>query len=264
MPILDMNRVQYNALQALNYSGMKELLRSPRHYQEYLTRQEEPSKALRIGTMVHAAVLQPDVFQRYKPAPDVKRNTTAGKEAYALWASMLKNDEQVCDADEYELALRVSDKMNQIIERLGIKALETEKTVTATDRDVLLKSSIDLIADDGYLYDLKTTEDASPNGFMKSVKQYKYNLQAVTYLMNFERFYKTRPKGFRFIVVEKDAPNEGAIYELGAGIMADGITMYEKALKLYSDCDKAGVWPGYTNEIITLDYPDRSQQINFA
>ena len=264
MPILDMNRVQYNALQALNYSGMKELLRSPKHYQEYLTRFEEPSKALRIGTMVHAAVLQPDVFQKYKPAPDVKRNTKEGKEAYALWASMLKDDEEVCDTDEYELALRVSDKMNQIIERLGIKALETEKTVTATDRDVLLKSSIDLIADDGYLYDLKTTDDASQS-WIQSVKKYKYNLQAVTYLMNFERHYKTRPKGFRFIVVEKDSPNEGAVYELGSGLMADGLAMYEKALKLYSDCQTAGVWPGYTKDIITLDYPDRSgQTINFA
>jgi len=259
-----MNRVQYNALQALNYSGMKEILRSGKHYQEYLNRADEPSKALRIGTMVHAAVLQPNVFQKYKPAPDVKRNTTAGKEAYALWASMLKDDESVCDADEYELALRVSDKMNDIIERLGIKALETEKTVTATDRDVLLKSSIDLIADDGYLYDLKTTEDATPQGFLRSVKQYKYNLQAVTYLMNFERHFKTRPKGFRFIVVEKDLPTEGAVYELGSGLMADGLAMYEKALKLYSDYDKAGVWPGYSRDIITLDYPDRSQTINFA
>ena len=244
---------------------MKEILRSPRHYQEYLKREEEPSKALRIGTMVHAAVLQPEIFQKYKPAPDVKRNTKEGKEAYALFVSMVKDDEQVCDAEEYETALKVSDKMLQIFERLGVKPLDTEKTVMSYDMDVFLKSSIDYVGSDGYLYDLKTCEDASQEGFLRSVKQYKYHLQAVTYMLNFERALKFRPKGFRFVAVEKDAPNEGAVYELGSGIMADGLKLYEKALTIYSECSKTNVWPGYTNDIVTLDYPDKkSQTINFA
>ena len=49
MPILDIKRVQYQAIQALNYSGMRELIRSPRHYQLYLNTVRPESKALRIG-----------------------------------------------------------------------------------------------------------------------------------------------------------------------------------------------------------------------
>ena len=53
------HRVQYDCIEALNYSGSKELLKSPAHYHLYVTAEREQTKALRLGSYVHALVLEP-------------------------------------------------------------------------------------------------------------------------------------------------------------------------------------------------------------
>ena len=51
----DSTRAEYEAIDALNYTGMKELLKSPLHYQQWLKNRhiKEDTKALRIGKMTH-------------------------------------------------------------------------------------------------------------------------------------------------------------------------------------------------------------------
>ena len=61
MPIPIPSRMVYDACVALNFSGTKELLKSPAHYQAYLNREREETKALRVGKYVHALVLEPEV-----------------------------------------------------------------------------------------------------------------------------------------------------------------------------------------------------------
>ena len=48
-PDIIQHRVLYDGIQALNYSGSKELLKSPAHYQAYLNQEREETKALRMG-----------------------------------------------------------------------------------------------------------------------------------------------------------------------------------------------------------------------
>ena len=45
-------RQEYDALKALNYSGAKELLKSPAHYQAWLNEPRKETPALAIGTAV--------------------------------------------------------------------------------------------------------------------------------------------------------------------------------------------------------------------
>jgi hypothetical protein len=61
-------REHYDSLKThLNYSGMKEILESPAHYQSYLKQERVETKALRVGTLVHLASLQPEIFSNYRP-----------------------------------------------------------------------------------------------------------------------------------------------------------------------------------------------------
>jgi exodeoxyribonuclease VIII len=126
-----------------------------------------------------------------------------------------------------------------------------------------LKSSIDYVAEDKdgrvWLYDLKTTDDASPKAFLRTAYQYNYHLQAATYLRTFEKYTKVRPMGFRFVVVEKET-YQGAIYDLGANIATDGIIKLENCIKTYTECVKSNQWPGYDNgiNIQTLDWENKA------
>lgn len=78
------DRQEYRAFPALNQSAAKKLLVSPAHYQAYMNTPHEETKALRFGTFVHAAILEPHTLNDlYATAPDVDKRTKQGKEDWA-------------------------------------------------------------------------------------------------------------------------------------------------------------------------------------
>lgn len=60
--LLEMPAADYHANSALGHSALLKLLRSPAHYQEYVTTPHEATAAMAFGTALHAAVLEPDAF----------------------------------------------------------------------------------------------------------------------------------------------------------------------------------------------------------
>ena len=268
MPDLITERVVYDGIQALNQSGAKELLKSPAHYQAYLNRTQEDSKALRVGTAVHKLALEGlDAYNAsHAIAPEVDKRTKDGKQA---WQDFVTANEgkAILTADEGQLVDNVANAAAKCMKEHGIVLSKTEVMFTAFLGDVLVKCAIDGISDDGYIYDLKTCEDASPQGFLSAVRKYLYNLQAYFYRHAVESAYKCRVLGFRFIAVEKEPPFATAVYELGPELMTNAAFDFERALALYKQCTASGEWPGYQKEITTIDLaakPSAATNISFA
>jgi hypothetical protein len=248
------NRSEYQALKALNYSGAKELLKSPAHYQTWLAEPSKDSPALRVGQAVHAAVLEPMHYAAdFAVIPeDIDRRTKEGKEKWAEFQTVHAGKVHL-KQDEADLVSAVSAQIITTMHRLSVKPVHREVPLAVSYCGVPIKSCIDIIAEDGYLYDLKTTEDASPKGFQQSVRAYRYNLQAYFYRLVSELAGMGRPLGFRFIVVEKAPPYAVAVYELGPNLTSYAIEDFERAIKLYSDCTASGVWPAYPEEPQVID-----------
>ena len=261
------NRSEYQALAALNYSGAKELLKSPAHYQTWLAEPRKETPALRVGTAVHAAVLQPDHYAAdFAVAPDVDRRTKEGKEKWAEFQT-IHAGKTILTEDESHLVSCIAGQIVIAMHRLGIKPVHREVCLAASYCGTPVKSALDLIAEDGYVYDLKTTEDASPRGFQQSVRAYRYNLQAHFYRTVCELAGLGRPLGFRFIVVEKTPPYALAVYEIGPNLMSYAIEDFEKAVKLYSECEASGNWPAYPTDPQVIDIgaaPTAANPITFA
>ena len=115
------NRSEYQALAALNYSGAKELLKSPAHYQTWLAAPQKESAALRVGSAVHAAVLEPGHYAAdFAVAPDVDRRTKEGKEKWAEFQT-LHAGKTILTTDEAELVGAVSAQIVITMHRLSIK-----------------------------------------------------------------------------------------------------------------------------------------------
>ncbi len=268
MPDLITERVIYDGIQALNQSGAKELLKSPAHYQAYLNRTQEDSKALRVGTAVHKLALEGlDAYNAtHAIAPEVDKRTKDGKQA---WQDFVTANEgkSILTAEEGALVDAVANSAAACMKANGIVLSRTEVMFTAFIGDTLVKCAIDGISDDGYIYDLKTCEDASAHGFLQAVRKYKYALQAYFYRHAVESAYKCRVLGFRFIAVEKEPPYAHAVYELGPELMTQAAFDFEKALTLYKECTASGNWPAYPQQITTIDIaakPTAATNINFA
>jgi hypothetical protein len=130
---------------------------------------------------------------------------------------------------------------------------------------VPLKAAIDGVAGD-YLWDIKTTDDASAAGMLKAIRNYRYNLQAYWYRLVYELATGKRPLGFRFLFVEKEPPFACAVCEVGPELMSWAIADFEKAVSLYKSCTESGVWPAYSEEIQVIDVKSTTTAapINFA
>ena len=261
-------RQEYEAIDALNQTSAKLLLKAPAKYAHDKANPRKDSKALREGIMTHAAVLDPEAFAKFKPEPEVDKRTKEGKEVHAYWASTLQPDDIRCKADEYDNALSYADALKQAMARYNIVPVATEVMLKA-DYMVPIKGSLDLIAEDGYIYDIKTTaEEATPKGFGRQlIWSDDFKLQAAWYLELCKLNFGVRPKGFRFLVVEKEAPFLTAVFELHPDLIAEGQTLMLSAIKAFEVCKSFNEWPAYPTEVITIARPQSTAAIapiNFA
>ncbi|QOE32767.1 exonuclease [Achromobacter phage Mano] len=123
----------------------------------------------------------------------------------------------------------------------------------------------------GIIVDVKTTEDASPEGFARSVADWRYHVQHPMYLDGInearrqvelanasEEFPAPVPpeaRSFVFLAVEKKAPHAVAVYSLESPSIMLGRALYRRDLGVYSQCQATGVWPGYGDTIQALSVP---------
>jgi len=261
-------RADYDAIDALNQTSAKLLLKAPAKYAHDKANPRKDSKALREGIMTHAAVLDPETFAKFKPEPEADKRTKEGKEVHAYWASTLQPDDIRCKADEYDNALSYSDALRIAMGRYNIVPIATEVMLTA-DYMVPIKGSLDLIAADGYVYDIKTTmEEATPKGFGRQlIWSDDFKLQAAWYLLLCKLNFGVRPKGFRLLVVEKEAPYLTAVFELHQDLIAEGEALMLSAIKAYEVCKSFNEWPAYPSEVIVIARPTSAAPlapINFA
>lgn len=246
------DRAAYRALPALNQSAAKHLLVSPAHYQAYVNAPQEDTKALRFGTFVHAAVLEPKTLDAlYATAPEVDRRTKEGKETWAAF-SAANAGKTILDAEESAVGHLVASYARQTLKVQGVVFDATEVMLSADYNGVPLKAAIDGVAGD-YLWDIKTTDDASPAGMLKAIRAYRYNLQAYWYRLVYELATGRRPVGFRFLFVEKEPPFATAVCEIGPELMSYAVSDFEKAVTLYRDCTASGIWPAFTDDVQVID-----------
>ena len=244
----NMTRAEYEAVPALSYSGMKELLRSPAHFQHWKQNPRDETKALRLGKATHAAYLTPDIWaSAYKTLPaDLDRRTKDGKATYEAILASLKPGDTLLANDEYELATEIAFAASRLTDNLVYRTgAWVERPLFAKDKATPLKGIPDLIDSEGWIYDLKTTDDASERAALRTILNYGYHLQAAHYI-RLAGANRSDIRGFRLIMVEKDAPHLGAIYEIGGDLLALGNKEVDRAYSLFDRCTASGEWPGYS------------------
>ena len=104
----------------------------------------------------------------------------------------------------------------------------------------------------GMVLDLKTTQDGSERGFAKSVRAFNYLFQAAWYMTALRQMGE-RPKEFVFLVVEKTAPYLTSCYTLDNNDIEREVPNVIDAIRLYGECLKTDVWPGYGDDVKTLN-----------
>lgn len=257
------SNAEYHGGAGISKSGLDRIAQSPLHYwSEYLDPNRAPrveTPAMKLGTAIHAAVLEPDVFRDgYLAAPKIDRRTSAGKAAFAdLQAKADERGAILLDADDYAACQTIAA---QVRTHPSARALfangKAEQSAFWTDAEtgVLCKARPDWMMP-GAILDVKSTDDASLSGFQRSVVKWRYHVQAAWYLDGIAAATGEQMQAFIFCVFEKSPPYAAAFYYADADMIELGRREYRQALRLYADCLESDRWPGYPTEILPISLP---------
>lgn len=246
----------YHAFRGASASRLKAIRRSPAHLRMM---DEEPLKAsaLVVGEAFHTMVLEPYRFtEQFACAPSFDRRTLAGKAAYQTWLDSLRG-EKVLSEDEWLSVTGMGKAVGEhpVASDLLLGRTETEISLFWEEIGIPCKARIDAYnLDQRCIIDLKSTQDASPEEFPRSVAKFAYHIQAAWYLR------AMRAAGFEvetmvFIAVEKSHPYGVACYCLDDATIAEGEREIARLLPIMSNCLQTGNWHGYDPTIRTIGLP---------
>ena len=212
-----------------------------------------------MGGCFHGMVLEPeclDVEYAIKP-PEIDGKSPLTKHYKESFAEMQEErpDAQWLKADEWKTCLGMAEAImsNPVYTHYAsdVEAI-AEGSGYFDYNGAKCKVRPDLYASDGTIIDLKSTQDASEAGFRKSVRNFGYDFQAAWYLEAM-RAMGLPAKQFIFCVVEKVAPFSVATYTLTESEIDRHKPRMQKACEIWATCMDTGVWPGYPEEVVTLD-----------
>ena len=254
----DLPAREYHAIRAVSASYLKKFARTPAHARWSELHPMRPTEQMVLGTITHTIVFEPEKLasQFHLEPKKLDGRTKEGKEQAARVAEMLAAgtevfyDDQLADARAMAAAVRDNPEADSI---LKAKA-RCEVTLLNELGDIPVKARLDHLTDDGWIDDLKTTKDASPRGFQRTIVDLGYHIQAAFYIGLAER-EGLKPQGFRFIAVENQPPFLCAVYELAQSAILAGRKQIGEMLSYYQQCRKWDQWPGYPT-ISTIDLPD--------
>ena len=108
--------------------------------------------------------------------------------------------------------------------------------------------------DKNIVVDLKTTQDASPKGFQKSIANFGYHIQCSWYLRGLRKLY-VPAKEFIFIAIEKTAPFCIGVYRADEDMINAGMSEVDKSLEVIKMCQETKLYPDYTPTIQDISLP---------
>lgn len=249
----DLSNHDYHAHPAIGKSGLDLMARSPAHFRYQAAK--EPTRNMTIGTATHMAILEPDRFAaEFVTLPDgVDRRSSAYKEAAAArGADNVLTRSEADRIDGMAAAVRANKWAVELL-----AAGRPEVSVFADDpvTGVRCKVRPDFLTAGGVIVDLKTTADASDEGFGKSVANYRYHVQAAYYADVYRWATGEGAPPFRFLVVESDLPHGCTIMTLPDDVTEYGRRLYRRDLNLYAACLENNEWPGIPGIPHTLPLP---------
>ena len=238
----------YHALKAVSPSQIKVLGRSALHYFDQFLAEDrekrEQTDAMRRGTALHTAVLEPELWDSTIAVPphSFDRRTKVGRERAEAFEAESAG-KLVLTPDDADDVRRMADAVRKhpaarfLLELPGRR----EASYTWVDQTGLAcKTRPDWHSDSDFaVVDLKSTKDASRVEFARSIANLDYHVQAA---WNRRALGKER---FLTIAVENTRPWAVAVYPASAEMLAAGERRIDRAMEQLAQCWRTGVWPGY-------------------
>lgn len=249
-----MDNKEYRKHHAISNSDLTLISDNIEHFEHARNSGKEDTASQSFGTGFHCFYLEPKKFKKtYRLIPDdIKPGSSKAYKEFKEQAEI--DGVAIVTKDTVEAYEEMKVKVDSLkLFRGGIAEEPVFGKMTAVNEEIEVKCRPDYRLPTMIL-DLKTSQSANPEQFDKSVRNYRYFVQAAFYM---DICLQSNPllENFVFVVIESSAPFSVAAYELDPGYMEAGRIQYKKDLEKYI-YDKRMNRKGYEPGVKVLTPPD--------
>lgn len=257
-PVYDLPEDEYHSRPELSASMAKILIQpgGPAKLRHQLDTPRVEKKTFDFGHAAHQLVLGKGAPIAVIPddllASNGAASTAAAKafiaEAREAGQVPLKSVEAQQVADMAD-ALTRHTEASEVLQAQG-RHVELSAFAQDAQTGVQLRCRFDLVAPT-VVADYKTAVDAEPGRFARqTMLNLGYHVQAAHYLDMAHRLgLASSDAGFAFVVQEKEAPYLPAVVWVGDEYLDLGRRDMRRAIDLWAECNRTGVWPGYPTTV---------------
>jgi len=257
-----MSNKDYHNYPAYSSSDIKKVASSTLAHWKNEVRKE--SAAFDLGSSVHSLILEPELNSVVE-GPETRRGKdwTAMKEAADFAGKILLPKKEYQLAEQMAQAAMFTPHVAELVnDKKTIK--EASYFVKDPVLGLDLKCRPDgLLPHKNLMFDIKTCQDASPNGFAKAVRDYSYCVQASFYkfCMELQGFTIDR---FLFICIEKSSqPYIVQVHELSNEYLNHSKKRMMDTLKIIKEADMTGDYSTGWPEVNTIALPSWMVKTDF-
>lgn len=235
---------QYVAIDAVNWSRLSQMRRSPMHCRA----SRDATPAMVLGTAAHSLLLQPEEFEaRYLVGPSgaLNRNPAAA-EWRACKAEAAETGREAISGDDWQALQTMRERVwsHEAARRLLEASVAAEAVVTWDEDGTACKARVDAYTP-AVVLDIKTTRDASIDAMQRALATYGYHGQLAWYMRGL-RANAVAVDAAAIIAIETEPPFAVAVYEIEAEALAQGRREADCWLAVWRRCVETGEWPGYS------------------
>lgn len=232
------NSVYHSMTDWLSSSALQLFMRSPAHL--YCAKPREATRAMELGTAIHTAILEPDLFaSEYMLLPDVTdRRSGVYREAVKQYGS-----ERVLVASEIDnvkgmqQAAGMNTDWQAVRSRATLNHAELSFFGMHRPTGTPVKCRFDFLSDDWQAVDLKKTQDVRTEHLQRSVLNYNYHHQQAFYSMVFESVTGWPLQSFSFLFIEERPPHSNVMVGLCEETMGLANDDLAAAMEAFAACD---------------------------
>jgi hypothetical protein len=258
---------QYHAdTSRISNSMLSVFKKSPKLFFSYYIKRDlaipESTESMLLGSMVHCMILEPEEFaKRYAIRPQCDRRTTVGRKIFEEFSATLNSSVEIVKSEDAAIAAAcyrslIAHEDFQEAMKATWETRIVEKRIDFDVAGISMRCKPDYLSKEAaVIIDVKTTDDASPEEFAKSIVKYGYHRQAWLYR---EAAFQEHDIYCRFIfaVVCTNAPYEVALYEPSIEMMEAGRREALTLLDEYKARLESGDWTSeWSKGIVPIELP---------
>lgn len=240
--VCGMSFEEYQALDAVNWSTLKECRKSPLHYKHALSTPRQDRTSFKVGRAAHTALLEPHLFESAYAFWDGDRRGNAFK---AFEAEAIDAGRTVLKVEERDRCLAMAKAIREHpIAGPFFAAGEAEQVLVWTDPDTGLrcKGRVDWLSANA-LVDVKSAADIGIHRFGANAARMGYHCQLAFYRRGLRALERYVPQTW-IVAVEAEAPHDVAPLTVSEDDLFVGDEEVGELLTKVAECRDSGIWPG--------------------